>query len=206
MPLLRITNGFDKLNDADLEAKANHIYASMNGNTIFPTPTPTLTVFQTAIDDYSDALAKAESGSAYDKAAKNQKRLELIDILHQLGAYVLFASGGLELNAISSGFSIAKNPTPSPAVTPAGNQKLVEGPNAGQLKYSFDKVPGARSYVYEYTPDPITGASTWKSQGGTTRKTVFTGLESGKRYWCRVMAIGKGGQGVYSEPVSKIVQ
>jgi hypothetical protein len=161
---------------------------------------------QTAIDNFSDALAKAQTGSQYDKAFKNQKRGELINLLHSLGNYVLFTVDGDELKAKSSGFHIAKGPSPAPEVTPAKNQELKDGPNAGDLSFSFARVPGAKSYIYQYTADPISDSSAWKNMVGTVRQITFSGLESGKKYWCRVMAIGINGQGVYSEPVSRIVQ
>lgn len=110
------------------------------------------------------------------------------------------------LKAKSSGFNIAKPPTPQPVVTAATNQALQDGPNPGDLDYIFDKVPGAKSYIYQCAPDPITAASQWQSQTGTVRKVSFSGLETGKKYWCRVVAIGIKGQGVYSEPVARIVQ
>jgi hypothetical protein len=206
MNLLRITNGFDKLSDNDLEVRANNIIASMTGNADFPTPTPTLAAMQAAADAYTNALAKAKTGSLYEKAFKNQKKAELTDLLHSLGNYVLFTANGDALKARSSGFNIAKGPSPSPQVTPAANQQLEDGPNTGELAYSFGRVAGAKSYIYQYTTDPLTESSAWKSEVGTVRRIVFTGLESGKKYWCRVMAIGINGQGVYSEPVSRIVQ
>jgi hypothetical protein len=82
---LRITNGFNKLTDAVLETRANNIVSSMTANPNFATPTPTLAAMQTAIDNFSDALAKAQTGSQYDKAFKTQKRGELIKLLHSLG-------------------------------------------------------------------------------------------------------------------------
>lgn len=206
MNLLRITNGFNRLADAELEVKANNILASITGNSNFPTPAPTLVTIQTAITDYTNALSVAKSGSPYEKAIKNQKKEELITLLHSLGNYVLFTANGDVLVARSSGFSVTKDSTPAPDVSPAKNQEVKDGANPGELMYSFDKVPGAKSYLYQCTPDPITENSVWQSQPGTIRKTVFSGLESGKKYWCRVMAIGINGQGVYSDPVSRVVQ
>lgn len=205
MPL-RITNGFDKLSDSDLLARVNNIMSGMTDNASFPTPTPTLATVQTSIDAFQDARSVAQSGSSYDKAVKNQKKSEMIDLIHGLGNYVLFIANGDALVAQSSNFSIAKPPTPAPAVTAAANQMLDDGENSGDLVYSFDKVPGARSYVYQYTADPVSDASIWETQTGTVKKVSFTGLDAGKRYWCRVLSVGINGQGVYSEPVSRIVQ
>jgi hypothetical protein len=139
-------------------------------------------------------------------AIKNQRRDELIEQLHLMGNYVLYTCAGDRVMAISSGYSIAKTPSPAPEVTKAENQKLDEGINSGQLSYSFEKVPGARSYVYQATQEPLTENSMWSSEMGTKRRFLFSGLESGKRYWVRVAAVGIGGQTVYSDPLSRIVQ
>lgn len=63
MNVLRITNGFDKLSDSNLEARANNILSSMTGNANFATPSPTLVVMQTGIDEFTSALAVAQSGA-----------------------------------------------------------------------------------------------------------------------------------------------
>jgi hypothetical protein len=206
MSILRITNGFSRLSDENLLGRTGQINIAMGGNGNFPTPTPTLAQLQTALTDFEIALAKAKTGSELEKAIKNDKREALVNLLHSLSNYVLFTADGSETVAKSSGFSIARPPEPAPELTPATNQVLEDGQNAGELKFSFDKVPTARSYMYQYTVDPVTDNSVWQGQPGTTRKTVFTGLQSGKKYWCRVYALGTRGQGVYSEPVSRIVQ
>lgn len=195
------------MSDAKLEARANAIKTALTGNPSFPTPDPGLAEFQTAINDFSTAAAKAEKGSQNDKDVKNQLREALIVILHSLGNYVLFTANGDIVVARSSGFTVAKQGrTPAPAVMPATGQELSDGPNAGELDLRFKRVPGAKSYVYQTTPEPLTEASLWYNQAGTASKTRFAGLQSGKRYWCRVMAIGTGGQTVYSEPLSRVVQ
>lgn len=204
--ILRITNGFDKLSDSDLISRTDDIVNGMTGNASFPAPTPTLEAVQTALDAYQQALAVSQSGTSYDKAFKNQKKAELTDLLHSLGNYVVFTSNGDPLVAQSLNFSIAKPPSPAPGITAATNQQLEDGENSGELYFTFDKVQGARSYIYQYTPEPVTDSSTWQNQTGTVKKVTFSGLDVGKRYWCRVVAIGNKGQGVYSEPVSRIVQ
>lgn len=206
MPLLRITNGFDKLSDADFEVRANTILTSMTANANFPTPVPALPTVQTSITDYVDALAVAKGGSNYDKAIKNDKKVKLIDVLHSLGNYVLFTANGDELIAKSSGYAIAKMPAPAPDISKAENLKLEDGMNAGELQLSFSKVQGARSYIYQNAKDPVVDESSWANQTGTLRKTLFTGLESQKKYWCRVIAIGINGQQVISDPIARVVQ
>lgn len=207
MTNLRITNGFDKLSESELETRARSILSAMTSNAAFPTPKPTLPEMLTAINDYTEALALAEEGSSNDKALKDLKKTELIDMLHQLGNYVLYQSAGNFYTAQSSKFNIAKTSrTPAPDVTSATGQTLADGPNKGELDFRFKPVPGAKSYVYQWTVGDITENSVWQSQGGTVSRTRFSGLPSGQRVWCRVMAIGRNGQMVYSEPISRIVQ
>lgn len=205
MPL-RIVNGFDKLADSDLLAKANNIHTGINGNASFPTPTPTLAQLQTGIDAFSTALAVAQTGSPLERAVKNQKKQDLIALLHTLGNYVQFTANGDVVVAQSSNFDTNKPLSPAPPVTPPANLQLADGENSGDMVLSFDRVLGAKSYIYQCTPDPLTENSQWESKTGTVKKAIFSNLEAAKRYWFRVMAVGINGQGVYSEVVSRIVQ
>jgi hypothetical protein len=126
--------------------------------------------------------------------------------LHSLGTYVLFTANGDELVAQSSGYSIAKTPAPAPQISKPENLQLADGVNKGELEFSFNKVAGARSYIYQYAADPVTNDTVWNTQTGTHRKTTFSGLESQKKYWCRVVALGINGQAVTSDAVARIVQ
>ena len=202
METLKIVNGFAKESDAQLKVRTNEIIAGITEN--FATA-PGLAALSTANQNYTNALSAAITGGKYEKALKNQYRTELIEQLHLMANYVLYTSAGDRAKAISSGYRIAKTPSPAPEVTKAENQKLVNGANSGELKYSFEKVPGARSYMYQLTPEPLTENSNWSSHMGTQRKFLFAGLESGKRYWVRVAAIGIEGQTVYSDPLSSMV-
>lgn len=206
MSILRITNGFDRLNDADLKAKASAIDVAMSGNANFTTPSPTLTVLEQAILDFSLALSKAKNGSILDKAIKNEKRAELVTLLHSLGNYVLFTVNGDKVKAVSSGFTIAKEQEPRPPITNPENLQVSEGANSGELNIKFKRVLGARSYMIQYAQDPVTPATNWQSQVCTTSKCIIKQLESGKKYQVRVAAVGTNEQLLYSDPVTRVVQ
>ena len=90
-------------------------------------------------------------------------------------------------------------------IEPAENLKLKPGLNSGEARLSFSKVRGSKSNAYQCTPDPLTDDSVWQSEMGTISKHTFTGLESGKRYWFRVMTVGINGQCVYSAAISTII-
>jgi hypothetical protein len=66
-------------------------------------------------------------------------------------------------------------------------------------------VKGAKSYAVEVSPDPI-GPATWKHGGiATSAKFTVPNLESGKKYWFRVAAVGAEGKGMFSDPAVKWV-
>jgi len=60
--------------------------------------------------------------------------------------------------------------------------------------------------MYEYTQDPLTANSVWQSQGSTLSRHLINGMESGKRYWCRVVAYGVNNQAMASDPVARVIQ
>jgi hypothetical protein len=64
---------------------------------------------------------------------------------------------------------------------------------------------GAKSYMYQVSLDPL-DETKWTTVCGTTRKNLFTGLESGKKYYVPVVALGINKQVVYSDVFSRMVQ
>ena len=204
MKFFRIVNGFTRMIDAVLLARARSIHADMTGNTSFPTPVPTLTELNTSISSFETAMQAAEGGDTQAIAVRNQIRDTLISQLHMLGNYVLFTAAGDQVVATSSGFSISKIPAPSPELTEPQAFVLTSGANRGEIKLRFRKVPAARSYIYEMTQAPVTANSEWQSFMGTVCKKLFSGLESGKEYAFRVAAVGIKEQLVYSQVVSRV--
>jgi hypothetical protein len=178
----------------------------MTGNAFFPTPTPTLATLETSIDSCDAALSLAQDGSRTKIAAKNERRAELIQVLIALGNYVIFESGSNEVMLLSSGFPVSKQREPMPPLENPQILKLEDGPNAGDLKIAIGAVKGSRTYVYQYTQDPLTADSEWTGLNSTLTKFIFSQLQSGKKYWCRVLAYGTKDQVVYSDPVARIVQ
>jgi hypothetical protein len=206
MPLVRITNGFDQLSDSKLVSRATEILQAMTDNINFVQPEPSLIVVSDAIQDFRTALAAAQTRNKYDVDTKDIKRQELIDIMHNLANFVLFKSKLNVIVAASSGFSIARQSSSSTEISKPKNVKLTDGINAGELIVSFDRVPGAKSYLYQYTKEPLTSASVWESINGTVRKATIKNLQSKERYYVRIAALGINNQIVYSDVVARVVQ
>lgn len=106
----------------------------------------------------------------------------------------------------SSGFRLNKEPEPTPPVGTPQNVQVSDGRNPGELNASCDRVPGARSYLFQYTLDPLAENPVWASVVSTKRRAVLKNLSSGKRYYVRVAAVGANDQTAYSNAVSRIVQ
>lgn len=206
MAQLKITNGFNGMADLDFLGKVRFIVGQMTGNGAnFPTPDPSLAAVTTLANEFEQTIQDAEAGGTFDKSVRDSKKAELIATMYNLGDYVLFQSKQDRLKAESSGFSVARDPSPKPPIEKPVGLSLTDGVNAGELLLLFKSVANARSYMYQISLDPA-DETKWVSQHGTIRKNLFTGLESGKRYYVRVVAFGTNGQVVYSDVVSRIAQ
>jgi hypothetical protein len=62
------------------------------------------------------------------------------------------------------------------------------------------------AYVIQYAIESPGPNTMWHGEGSSTCSYTFTGLTSDKRYWFRVMAIGRKGQKAYSPVVSRSIQ
>ncbi|HEX6427888.1 MAG TPA: fibronectin type III domain-containing protein [Niastella sp.] len=78
---------------------------------------------------------------------------------------------------------------------------------APPAKPSCTKNPkGAVAYVHQYSTEPPGPNTVWHSEGSTTGNYTFTGLYSDKRYWFRVVAVGRKGQKALSPVISRSIQ
>lgn len=202
----RINLNFRRYADAMLLVLAQGIAAALTGNAYFPTTDPTVAILQTTIGNYAAALAAAAMGGKNNIADKNARRAELIAVLTSLALDIMKQADGDVQKLISSGFPLSKDKTPLGPLGDPQILKLEDGPLTGSLAVVISKVTGAKTYGYEYTLDPLTDASQWDSEIDNSVKHTFTDLESGKKYWIRVVAYGNDEQETDSDPVSRIVQ
>jgi len=185
---------------------ARQVVTSLTGNATFPNPEPPLSdltdaatnleaAFNTANVAHQNAMEKTSLMDDADTAINN--------ILTKLGNYVDSTSNGDEAKILSSGMSVKAKPVPIGSLPQPTALAATEGDNEGEIDLSWDKVFGARSYVVEYTPDPITPTG-WKSGGVSTKSSKsISSLQSGVKYWFRVAAVGAAGQGPWSDPATK---
>jgi len=185
---------------------ARQIVTSMTGNANFTTPDPALAAVTTAADELETAYNEANV-ARQDAAAKastqDDKDYSLDMILVKLANYVENASSGDESKILSAGMGLRSKPAPIGALSLPSGLTATAGDKEGEIDLSWDRVNGAKSYVVEQSPEPLTSTS-WK-QVTISTKSSFTvlGLVSGSKYWFRVSGIGAAGQGPWSDPATK---
>lgn len=205
-PIPRINLGFGNLSGPAFNKKTGSIYEGMFENPDFPTPTPDMATFNAARLAYSNALEKAASRSVDDIVARNQARSVVTDMLVELGNYVTLTANGDLAKLVKTRFDLRKQRETKSDMQKPQNLRLADGVNPGMVDISVDAVKGARSYSHQYTMDPLTPESVWTVISSTSRKITISGLESGKKIWCRVAAVGVRNQFTYSDVLSRIVQ
>ena len=202
----KILNNLEKLNDSALSTMAQHIINSLKGNPYFPVLTPSLDEVTTVKKEFDDSLMAAQTKDRVKIAIKNEKRAKLIDILHQLARCVEMVANGNRSILLSSGFEVSKERSSTIELEIPENLKLTDGNASGEFYACCDSVVGAKSYVFEYTLDPLLNESAWTSHTTTKSEFIINGLIPGKKYWVRVIAIGSNDQRTVSAPVSRYAQ
>lgn len=201
----RLKTDFSRLSDADLEIKAQAIVSAMTNNPSFVTPNPTLDGISATITNYSMALSKAQTRDKAEIANKNTRRALLEGMLTLLAGYVIHTAATNEAALVSSGFDLVKQPSNLPPIGAPENFSVINGVNEGEVVCSVDRVIGAKSYIHEYTVDPITPTSEWAQQFTTTRKRTIANLTPGQKYWFRVAAVGPRNQVTYTNAQLRMV-
>ena len=177
----------------------------MLGNEHFPKRQEAVKALQTQQEEYLMLVANATGGGKEPIMLRDAKRSLVIDLLHRMGADVTADSNGDSIIVTTSGFPYtqAKKPT-LPLVKPAP-PKVKPGVNSGELQATGirQNKNGAVMFLITDTPD---STFSWKPTPGTNIKVLFTGLESGKRYYVKYVLTGPNRQRVESDAVSYIPQ
>ncbi|MBL0740994.1 fibronectin type III domain-containing protein [Chryseolinea lacunae] len=201
---VKITTGFTRLRDEELDSRAQAIVAAMTGNTNFATPSPTLQVISAALKAFQDAAAEAAKGNRSVTALRDALRTDLIHKLNDLSLYVqLNCKNDLSI-LLSSGYKARKTSEPSTPIQMPQGLKVQATDVKGSVKVFVNKVENVVTYIFEYRPRAAPDAA-WTSLFGTTRALTISGLQSGAEYMFRVGAVGTGPTVKYSTEVASFV-
>ncbi|MEI6056508.1 MAG: hypothetical protein WCR55_10675 [Lentisphaerota bacterium] len=202
---------FVKIKDHELGDLAQNIVTKMTGNTAFPKPVPALTVVQTAIKEYADALTKCQDGNKLDTATKNAKRAVLEKHLAHLGNYVNNIAEGDLILLDSTGIPLTKLPEPIGILPAPTNFRVTDGDNPGEVCVQTDKVEKALTYVVVFATVPApANIEDWHAKTFSSVKNWIAGLESGKKYIFKVAATSREANNYssynFSQRIERFVQ
>jgi hypothetical protein len=102
--IIKVSFGFARLSDMELDNFAQRVVDSMTGNATYPAPPITIANLLTAKNDFTNKIAAAQAGGPTDTAAKNNSRQTLMGMLRQLAAYVQMSCNNDTALLLSSGF------------------------------------------------------------------------------------------------------
>ena len=197
-----IKAGTSGLNANGLIAKSEHVEQMMTGNPAFTTPNPTIASLTAARVALVAAVAQAEGRAPADIAVRNEKAAVLRTLIVNMARYVNNVSAGDLDKAVSSGFELAKTPEPSTSLTAPTKVTAMASDYEGSVDLGWKRVEHARMYEVQLA-DAISAEPKWQTVLVSSKVRVrVSGLEPGKLYAFRVVALGRIGQG----PASEVVQ
>lgn len=204
----RIKLNLRNLSIPDKVQKGRQIVTAMTNNANFSNPHPPLSDVTAALAslDQNYALLQAAKADVKAKATTQDDAEAKVDqILAQLAAYVESIAGNDEKIITSAGLATKASRSTPTFLSPPQGLSATAGDHEGMIDLSWKKVPNARSYMIQISPDPPT-AETWTHAAiATASNRTIENLASGKRFWFRVAAVGAMGQSGWSEPATKIV-
>lgn len=189
---------------AALVDKSRTNVTKLTGNAAFPTPTPTLGDFTTAIDRLDTAVQAYDfSRSRIEKLERDMAFADLKAKRAELGAYVQSISAGDPELIMSAGFEVEKVPQPMGELPAPLNVLAMTRPYPGSIEVRFGGVKGRLSYqVYICSGDPKV-ESDWSLVATTGKtRTIINGLISNGVYFFRVAALGATGLSPMSDSAS----
>jgi len=196
----KVSFGFGRLPDTELDNFAQGVINALTGNAAFPAPPITMANLQTAKDDLTAKMAAAQTGGPADTAAKNNSKQTLITMLRDVAAYVQIRCNNDPAILLSSGFEMQSTNRAQVELTKPQSLSLKNGA-AGQLIGRVDPVKSAN--MYEGRIKPSDGDWLPSVFTGDSQHIIFDGLTRGKDYTAQVRALGGStGQSDWSDPSS----
>ena len=197
---IKVSFGFARLSDGDLDNFAQGVIEAITGNATYPTPPVTIINLQAATDDFRAKLAASQTGGEADTAAKNNSRQALLGDLRQVASYVQIRCNN-DLNLLlTSGFEAqSTNRASTPLEQPQG--LAIKNFHTGTLIAGVD--PVKNTSMYEGRIKGPTGDWLPSVFSGDSQHIRFTGLTPGTTYTIQVRALGGStGQSDWSDPSS----
>src|SRR5262245_17034020 len=198
---------FVRTTPENLLARANAVYAGLNGNPAHPRLPIDLLEFRMEVDKFSAAIAEALDGGKRAFAERKQRGEVVAHMLLQLAHHVETNCNGQLQTFLSSGFQPA--PTSRTKAPPLSEaiRKIVPGSNSGELLITLIAVLEAYSYQLRWAragTEQTAEAWTIHPVGTTRPATSIKHLIPGTAYVFQVRALTDSGYTDWSDPVTRI--
>jgi len=201
----------DELSPQELIATGQRLVEGLEGNAHFPEPQPPidelrqkLAVVETTYEAYrKERLRLNELKNAYQAAMTEAKKAITLE-----AGYVDEASDGDAKKILSANLT----PERTWSFWPFGSlAEVVElsasrGDLPGEVDLVWDAVRGADGYEINTASD-MAGEGPWiQAAVSSESRVTVKDLQTGRRYWFRVRAVGSKGEGDWSDPVMKFAR
>lgn len=210
----KLVIAFDSLGEADFQTKVGTILSSLANNPNYPEPwpasVPSLAQLNETYNAYLDAYHASLSRDTFKIAQRDAARAVLTDRLKHLANYLEMEAHLDTARLATTGYDLRKDivrgihggTLPAPA-----DFRIAHGVKSGSLMLHVAKLAGAKSYQVQMTQGDPSIAENWKlaTTSVSSSHIPMEGLVPAQTYWFRVCAIGSGGEGVWTDPVSVIV-
>lgn len=180
------------------------VILKMKSNPKFATPDVSIADLEAKTDLLETRSVAAIDGGKEATALMHQTEDEWVDLMRKMAKYVDRIADGDNTIILSSGFNMAKQP--SPAVRPEFSVEL--GEKSGSVVLRRQAVEGARSYIWQYCTgeSPATTETEWTIAQVTSKASVeLTGLTALSKYWFRTAVVTASGTSAYNAPVMQVV-
>ena len=190
--------------ERDLATICQRVIEKMENNPVFPNLPAALANLKKVLPELQAALVKAKSRDKEWVSIKNDKKALVLSLLEETAQYVIATCKGDRTLILSSGFDVTDEQSGRTATTIETPEVELGAPGEATLRVK--KATGTVVYVHQYASESPGPNTVWVSEESTIRDHTFKGLSSDKRYWFRVIAIGRKGQKAYSPVVSRSIQ
>lgn len=165
------------------------------GNANYPTPEPSVAVYDPSLQEFSDKLdqiSAAEVALQTLRAERDALRLDLEKNLNGRGSYVDTASGGDLAKILSAAFEVQAGATSTTSMEKPYDVSATMGDNPGEIDLSCHAVAKTKSYIMEMRHHSDTAAPGLWTQAKISGRSSATlsGLTSGMKYAFRIRALG----------------
>ena len=178
------------------------VLKAMTGVVNFPSPNPSLSELDSAIDALANASAEVEihGGGTLHTAVMDKKEDAFDVVIRGMGRYVDNRALGDETIIRSAGMDVKKQREPAQLCVAPENLSAKPGQLSGTVDLRWKRPKFAVGHNIYMSAD-IENNNAWKLAGQTTN-TRFTvkDLEPLKIYWFKVEGIGSAGTGAASDP------